>query len=163
MSSCAIDDVERVGEGGEAVEGEADGAMALRRHDAELPPFLRETREQRQQLVEGLERLVQPVVVHLVRLEQRLGVLGVDRLHLRNDPLPADRQPELVRRDLATEDRSNGVLHGGEDDRPGVDQRAVEVEEDDAEAHRAIVAMRVSSDATAQRSPLGSSRDRNPR
>ena len=103
-------------------------------------PFRRETGEQRQQLVEGLERLVQPVVVHLVRLEQRLGVLGVDRLHLRNDPLPADRQPELVGGNLATEDRPNGVLHRGEDDRPGVDQRAVEVEEDDAEAHRAIVA-----------------------
>ena len=98
---------------------------------------------------------VQPVVVHLVRLEQCLRALGVDRLHLRNDPLPADGQPELVGGDLATEYRPNGVLHGGEDDWPGVDQRAVEVEEDDAEAHRAIVAMRVSSDATAQRSPLG--------
>ena len=141
------DDVERVGEGGEAVESEADGAMALCRHDAELPPFRRETREQRQQLVEGLERLVQPVVVHLVRLEQRLGVLGVDRLHLRDDPLPADRQPELVGGNLAPEDRPNGVLHRGEDDRPGVDQRAVEVEEDDAEAHRAIVAMAYAGEA----------------
>ncbi len=138
------DDVERVGESGEAVESEADGAMALRRHDAELPSLRRETGEQRQQLVEGLERLVQPVVVHLVGLEQCLGVLGVDRLHLRNDPLPADGQTELVGWNLATEDRPNGVLHGGEDDRPGVDQRAVEVEQDDAEAHRAIVA-RVSS------------------
>jgi hypothetical protein len=32
------------------------------------------------------------------------------------------------------------VLHGREDDRPGVDQGAVEIEEDDGEAHQPIVA-----------------------
>ena len=94
----------------------------------------------REELVERLERLVEPVVVLLVGLEQRVGVLGVDRLHLRDDPLPADRQPELVAGDLAPEHGANGVLHRREDDRPGVDQRAVEVEEDDREAHPAIVA-----------------------
>ena len=129
------DDVERAREGGEALEREPDRAMALRRHDPELPPLRLEAGKQREQLVEGLERLVQPVVVLLVRLEQLVGVLGVDRLHLRDDPLPADRQPELVRRDLAPEHGSDRVLHRREDDRPGVDQRAVEVEEDDAEAH----------------------------
>ena len=149
-----------VGEGREAVESEADGAMALRRHDAELPPFRRETREHCQQLVEGLERLVQPVVVHLVRLEQRLGALGVYRLHLRDDPLPADGHPELLRGNLATEDRPNGVLHGGEDDRPGVDQRAVEVEEDDAKPHASIVSTGSGSEPHADRAPRALEHDR---
>ena len=114
--------------------------MPLRGDDPELPSLRLEPREEREQLVERLERLVQSVVVLLVRLEQLVGVVGVDRLHLRDDPLAADRHPELVGRDLAAEHGADRVLHRREDDRPRVDQRAVEVEEDDPEAHAAIVA-----------------------
>ena len=129
------DDVERARERREAVERERDGSVPLGGHDAELPPLGLEARKEREELVERLERLVEAVVVLLVRLEQLVGMLRVDRRHLRDDPLAADGQTELVRRDLPPEHGAHGVLHRGEDDRPRVDQRAVEVEEDDAEAH----------------------------
>ena len=89
----------------------------------------------------------------LVSDEQLVGVLGVDRLHLRDDALSADRHPELLGRDLPTEHGPNGVLHRGEDERPGVYERAVEVEEDDPEAHPAIVASPPSSRPARGRGP----------
>ena len=135
------DDVEGARERRKPLESKADGPVTLGGHDPELPPFGLQPRQDREQLVEGLERLVQPVVVLLVGLEQRIGVLDVDRLHLRDDSLAADGHPQLVGRNLATEHGADRVLHRREDDRPGVDQRAVEVEQDDPEAHTAIVAM----------------------
>ena len=42
---------------------------------------------------------------------------------------------ELLVRDVAAEDGLRRVPHGGDDDRPRVDHRAVEVEEHDREAH----------------------------
>ena len=69
------DDVEGARERREAVEREPDGAVALRGHDPELPPLRLEPREDGEQLVERLERLVQPVVVLLVRLEELVDVI----------------------------------------------------------------------------------------
>ncbi len=129
------DEVEVVVESREALQREGHGAVPLRRHDAELPALRLESREHREQVVEGLERLVQAVVVLLVRLQELVRVLGVDRLHLRDDPLAADGEGELLVGNLASEHRRHGVPHRREDDRPGVDERAVEVEEDDAVAH----------------------------
>ena len=93
------DDVERARERREAVERERDRAVPLRRDEAELPPLLLEGREYVEELVERFQGLVQPVVVHPVRLEQRVGVLRVDRVHLRDDPLPADAQRRAPRRE----------------------------------------------------------------
>ena len=134
------DDVESCRKRRKAVECEPDGPVALRGHDAQLPPLRLQPRKEGEQLVEGLERLVQTVVVLLVRLEQLVDVIRVDGGHLGDDALAADRHLQLGRRDLAAEDGADRVLHRREDDRPRVDQRAVEVEEDDAEAHAAIVA-----------------------
>ncbi len=133
-------DVEVGLECGEAVESKGNGTVPLRRDDPELPALGLESGQEREQLVERLERLVQPVVVLLVRLEQLICTIGVDGLHLRDDALAADRQAELLGRNLAPEHGPHRVLHRREDDRPRVDERAVEVEEDDGKAHRSIVA-----------------------
>jgi len=114
-------------------------SAAAGRDKSELPSLRLEPGEQSEQLVERLERLVETLVVLLVRLEERVRSLGVDRLHLRHDSLAADRHAELVARDLAAEHGAHRVLHRRQDDRPRVDQRAVEIEEDDAKAHAAIV------------------------
>ena len=90
---------------------------------------------------------MQPVVVLLVDVEEFVRALGVECLHLRDDALAADRRAELLPGDLATENGPRGMLHGLENDRPRVDQRAVEVEEDDREAHGAIVARRLEGPA----------------
>ena len=55
-------------------------------------------------------------------------------------PWPPMVIPSSSRRNLSAEHGADRVLHRREDDRPGVDQRAVEVEQDDPEAHTAIVA-----------------------
>ena len=125
----------------EAVERELDRAVALRRHDPEPPPLGPEHGEQLEHLVERLERLVERLVVLPVRLDQLVDAVGVEVAHLRDDARPADRRAhELLVGISRPRTVSDGVLHRGEDDRPGVDQRAVEVEEDDREAHAAIVA-----------------------
>ncbi len=96
------DDVEGARQRRKALEREADGPVALGGDDPEPPSLGLQPRQDREQLVERLQRLVQPVVVLLVGLEQRIGVLDVDRLHLRDDPLAADGHPQLVGRYLAT-------------------------------------------------------------
>ena len=115
--------------------------MPLRGHDPELPASpLATSGSTADHSAERLERLVERVVVKAIRLEQLVDPVRVQRLHLRHQPLPADCRRELLVRDLAPEHRSRRVLHRREDDRPRVDQRAVEVEEDDGKAHGAIVA-----------------------
>jgi len=131
----ADDDVEGARKRRKARECQPDGAVALGRDDPELSALHLQPGEQREQIVECLERLVQPVVVVLVRLQQFVGVLRVDRRHLRDDALAADGHLQLGRRDLAAENRADCVLHRREDDRAGVDQRPVEVEEDDPKSH----------------------------
>ena len=117
--------------------------MAFGGHDPELAALRAESRQELEELVERLQGLVQAVVVLLVDVEELVGVVGIDSGHLRDDPLPADRRPELFHGYLPPEHGTHRVLHRREDERARVDQGAVEVEEDDREAdvsHAAIVA-----------------------
>ena len=86
---------------------------------------------------------MQRVVVHPIRLDQLVDAIRVERLHLRHETLATNGRRQLLVGELASGHRADGVRHRRQDDRPGVDQRAVEVEEADGEPrriHRAIVA-----------------------
>ena len=136
---------EHVGELAEerqARERELHRGDALRRHDAELVTAAAQLEHQLGNPVEGLERRVERLVVGAVDLDELVDPVGIEVVHLGDQTRPADRRldPLLVR--LQAEHGHRGVAHRGDDDRPGVDQRAVEVEEDDAVAHGAIVSGR---------------------
>ena len=102
-----------------------------------LRPFGLQPRQELEQLVERLQRLVQPVVVLLVdRRASSSAWSDVDaRSSARRFPGRRWSFPSSSARDLAPEHGPHRVLHRREDDRPRVDQRAVEVEQDDREAH----------------------------
>ncbi len=101
-----------------------------------------ELRQQLEDTGKRLERRVERLVVGTVDVDELVDALGIELAHLGDQALPADRGAyELLVR-LAAEHRDRRMAHRGEDDRPGVDERAVEVEEDDAVAHRSIVSTR---------------------
>jgi len=61
--------------------------------------------------------------------------LGIELQHLREEPGAAHRRLQDVFRDLLAEDGLRRMLHGGDDHRPGVDDRSVKIEENDRKAH----------------------------
>ena len=81
--------------------------------------------------MERLELLVQRLVVRPVGLDELVDALGVELAHLRDQSRAADRRAHELLVGLAPEHGRASVAHRSEDDRPRVDQRAVEVEEDD--------------------------------
>ena len=129
------DDLELLGEPRETSERESHRPVSLRRHDSEPTTLRSKPRQDVDHAVEGLEGLVQRVVVLPIHLDELVDPTRPQLLHLRDEALAADRRRELLVPDVAVEHGADGVLHRREDDRPGIDQRAVEVEEDDAEAH----------------------------
>ena len=98
-----------------------------------------ELEQQLEDAVERLERRVERLVVGPVDVDELVDALGIEVAHLGDQPRPADRGAHELLVRLAAEHRHRRVAHRGDDDRPGVDQRAVEVEEDDAVAHASIV------------------------
>ena len=79
--------------------------------------------------------LVERLVVGAVHLDELVDPVRVEVAHLRDQARAADRGADELLVGVAAEDGPRRVPHRGEDDRPGVDQRAVEVEEDDRVAH----------------------------
>ena len=132
-------DVELLGERREALERERDRTVPLCRDDPEPPALRPQPRENLEHLLERLERVMERIVVRSVDLDQLVGAVRVELPHLRNEALASDRGRQLLVGDLPIEHGANGVLHRREDDRPRVDQRAVEVEEADGETHSSIV------------------------
>ena len=128
---CSDHDLHRVAQHREPVERELDRAEALRRHDAEPTALVPEHAEQVDDVGERLQPGVERLVVRPVRVDQLVDAVGVEVAHLRDQPRPADRRAHQLLVRFAAEDGERGVLHRGQDDRPGVDQGAVEVEEDD--------------------------------
>ena len=78
-----------------------------------------------------MERLV----VLAVAGDEIVDAVPVEQPHLLDQAGAADRTPELLVGDVAPEHRLRGMSHRRDDDRAGVDHGAVEVEEDDREAH----------------------------
>ncbi len=130
------DDVELLREPRKPIERQCDRSVSLRRHDPESSAFGSQTRQHFDHPAEGLEGVVKRVVVDPIGLDELVDAVGVERLHLRDEALAAHRRRKLLIRKLTPRHRADGMVHGREDDRPGVDQRAVEIEEDDGEAHR---------------------------
>ncbi len=137
---CADHDVHRLAELREAIEREADRAETLRGDDPEPAVLASEHGQQAEDVVEGLQLGVERLVVEPVRLDQLVDAVRVEVAHLGDEPGAADRGADELLVRLPPEHGERRVLHRREDDRPRVDQRAVEVEEDDAEAHQSIVA-----------------------
>ena len=125
-------------------ERELDGRAALRGHDAEPAALLVQPHEHVLHPGAGLELVVERLVVRAVDVDEPLDVVGRERLHLRLEAGPADRLHQLLVGVVAAEHLARRVPHRGEDDRAGVDDGAVEVEEDGLEPHASIVSAAVS-------------------
>ncbi len=122
--------------GRELIEREVDRLLALRGDDAEAaalpvqpPDDVLHPREEREP---GVERnVVRTVDGHELVHPRRL-----DRLHLLPQGRASDTGQQPFVGHVVSEDRPRGMPERGEDHRPRVDEGAVEVEEDDREAHR---------------------------
>ena len=119
----------------DAVEREVDRHAALGRDDAEPVPAVAELVEHDVHPVADGDRVVQRLVVRAVDAHELVDARRVERVHLRLEPGPADRGEQLGVGVLAAEHGLGGVAHRREDDRAGVDDGAVEIEEDDRVAH----------------------------
>ena len=124
---------------GHAREAELDGRTSLRGDDAEAPALLAQLHEYVFHAGACLEVVVERLVVRAVDVHEPVDVVRCERAHLRFEAGTADRLHQLGVRVLVPEHFARRVPHRGEDDRAGVDDRAVEVEEDRSEAHASIV------------------------
>jgi hypothetical protein len=124
---------------GHAREAELDGRTSLRGDDAEAPTLLAQLHENVFHAGARLELVVERLVVRAVDVHEPVDVAGGERAHLRFEAGTADRPHQLGVRVLVPEHFARRVPHRGEDDRAGVDDRAVEVEENGPEPHASIV------------------------
>ena len=130
----ADDDVEELLER-QVGEGQPHRLAPLRRDDAEPPPLLLQRRQDIRHARTLGELGVQRLVVLAVAGDELVDPLGRDQAHLLDQPGASDRAPELLVGDVAAEHGLRRVPHRRDDDRAGVDHGAVEVEENDREAH----------------------------
>src|SRR5437763_2286119 len=134
----ADDDVEEVADAGTR-EHALDGRPAFRRDDAEPATFSLQLLEDRDDAVEARELRVLRIVVLAVCADELVHPLGIEELHLVREVRAADLREDLVVRKTPAQDSFRRVVERAENRRGGVDERAVEVEEDDREAHPSIV------------------------
>src|SRR3954452_4910380 len=120
-------------------ERELDGRAALRGHDSQPPAFLVQAHEHVLHPGAGLQVVVERLVVGAVDVDEAFDVLGRERVHLGCEPGAAHGLQQLLVGVVPAKHLARGVPHRGEDDRAGVDEGAVEVEEDGLEAHASIV------------------------
>ena len=120
---------------GQAREREADGGAALGGDDAEPAAFGPQPRQHLDHLPERLQLVVQRLVVLAVGGNEVVDAVGRERLHLRDEARAADGRAQHLFGNVAAQHRLRRVLHGCHDHRPGVDQRAVEIEENDRKPH----------------------------
>src|SRR5919197_1807956 len=83
------------------------------------------------------EVVVKRLVVRAVDADELVDAVGRELEHLRLETGPSDRGHQLLGGRLDAQHLAGGVPHRGEDDRAGVDNRAVEVEENDWKPHAA--------------------------
>src|SRR5215468_2488280 len=135
---AADDGLEEVAER-DVGEGQLDRRAALSSNDPEAPPLLVQPPEDVLHAGAGLELVVERLVVCAVDVYEPVDLVGREGSHLCLEPGAADRLQQLLVGVVATEHLSGCVSHRGENDRSGVDDGAVEVEEDGLEAHASIV------------------------
>src|SRR6478735_4346651 len=120
-------------------EGELDRCATLRRDDAERAALLVQAHEHALHPRARLELVVQGLVVRAIDVHEPLDLARVERAHLRLQAGPADRLEQLLVGVVAAEHLPRGIPHRGEDDRPGVDDGAVEIEQNHRKPHASIV------------------------
>src|SRR6478672_11268479 len=120
-------------------EGELDRCATLRRDDAERAALLVQAHEHVLHPRARLELVVQGLVVRAIDVHEPLDLARVERAHLRLQAGPADRLEQLLVGVVAAEHLPRGIPHRGEDDRPGVDDGAVEIEQNHRKPHASIV------------------------
>ena len=130
----ADDDVHQVAEP-ERLERELDDVVPLRADDPELPPFAVQPFEQLEHPGKRLELGVERLVEVAVRLGQFGRLLLVEGAHLLLEVTAPDLRHQHVVGEFTAEHGLGRVTVGREDHPAGVDDRAVEIEEDDGEAH----------------------------
>ena len=135
VSSDVITTAKFVLEPGQPVEREPDGLTPLGGDDPQEAPFVAQARQHLDDLPERLELVVQRLVVLAIGGDEIVDALRRERLHLGEKARPADGRGEHLLGDVAPEHGAGGVLHRGDDHRPRVDQRAIEVEENDGKPH----------------------------
>src|SRR4029453_7524691 len=133
----ADDDVHRLAEDREPVEGEVDRSQPLGRDDPQRVPLVAEDREEVEHVGEPLELGMERLVVRAICVDELVDPFGIEVAHLGDEPGAADRRAHELLVRLTPKDGGRRGLPRGEDDRARVDQRPVEVEEDDGIAHTA--------------------------
>ena len=78
---------------------------------------------------------MQWLVVRPVGIDELVDAVRRERPHLRLETRSAHGRHELGVRRLDAENLARSVAHRGQDDRAGVDDRTVEIEEDDGKSH----------------------------
>ena len=134
------DDLEVRLQTGEPVERQLHAGAPLRGDDAQAPALRPQARQYLDDLPERLQLVVQRLVVLAIRRHELIDALRVEISHLRVRPGPPTAAGKHRFRNVALEHGLRGVPHRGDDHRPRVDQRAVEVEQADGKAHALIVA-----------------------
>ena len=103
--------------------------------DAEAPALVLERGEDVKYAVEAGELGELRVVVSAVDPNQLVHMIAIEERHLIGEVRAADAREDLLVGETASQDRLGRVVERAEDHRGGVDERAVEVEEDDRKAH----------------------------
>jgi hypothetical protein len=112
---------------------ELDGRAALGRYDAQTVTLLVQPQEDFLHANACLELVVERLVVGAVDADEVVDPLGREDLHLRFEPGTADGLHQLGVPEVAAEHLARRVPHGREDDPAGIDDGAIEIEEDDRE------------------------------
>jgi hypothetical protein len=131
----ADNDVEVAAQLGEGAKGELDRQAALRGHDPPPPALGIEPLEDAHHPVARTEIGVQRLVVLAVGSDELVDPLLAERPHLVVQSGAADGGQQLFGGNLALQNRLRCMAERGQDDRRGVDQRPVEIEEDRLVAH----------------------------
>ena len=114
--------------------------LPLGRDDPEPAPFVFQLHEDLVHPGAADELVVQRLVVRPINRDELVDTVGRKGLHLRLEPGAADRGHQLLVGNLDAENLSGGVSHRGENDRAGIDDGAVEIEEDDRKTHDVMLA-----------------------
>ena len=85
--------------------------------------------------VEARELRVLRIIVLAIHADELVHPLGVEELHLVREVRASDLREDLLVRKTPAQDGFRRMMKRAEDRRGGVDERAVEVEQDDRESH----------------------------
>ena len=132
----ACHDCTEVAPEGEHLERHLDGRAALHRDDAQVPLLAPESFEHADDPGERRHLAVDGHVVRAIDVHELVGPLLVELDHLGVYPVTPDVRHQDLVWDDTVEHRSGGVTERLENQAAGVDEGAVEIEEDRAVAHR---------------------------